>query len=128
RPGRRRRPRHARRGALRTRAGLYRRALLARHAAGGVAPGRSRRAAGSLHPRHRRPGRLQVILLALLLSSPLDLFGFTPRATAMAGAMTASDGLPAAFYNPAGLFSEDKTTLAFGFGGTLPALHIDRAN
>jgi long-subunit fatty acid transport protein len=67
-----------------------------------------------------------VILLALLLASPLDLFGYTPRGTAMAGAMTAADGLPAAFYNPAALFDQTRTTLALGFADTAPALHIDR--
>ncbi|MGZ6143786.1 MAG: OmpP1/FadL family transporter [Myxococcales bacterium] len=66
------------------------------------------------------------MILALLLLSPLDLFGFTPRGTAMAGAMTAADGLPAAFYNPAAMFTEQKTSLAFGLADTIPALHIRR--
>ena len=67
-----------------------------------------------------------MILLALLLLSPLDLFGFTPRGTADAGALTAADGQAAAFYNPAAAFSQQKTSLAFGLADTAPALHIRR--
>lgn len=66
------------------------------------------------------------MILALLLLSPLDLFGFTPRGTALAGALTAGDGQAAAFYNPAAMFSEQKTSLALGLGDTIPALHIKR--
>ena len=69
-----------------------------------------------------------MILLALILASPLDLFGYTPRGTAMAGALGASDGMSAAFYNPAAMTSMSGTTLAFGLADTLPALHIDRAS
>lgn len=68
-----------------------------------------------------------MILLALLLANPLDLYGFTPRGTAMAGALTASDGLTAAFYNPAAMSLVEGSTLAIGLGDTVPALHIDRA-
>ena len=61
------------------------------------------------------------------LASPLDLFGYTPRGTAMAGALTAGgDALTGAFYNPALLPLQQKTELAFGLSDTLPALHVDR--
>jgi len=72
-----------------------------------------------------------VILLALLVCSPLDLFGFTPRGTAMAGALTAEGGLNAAFYNPAAMSFPpgpgSGTMLGIGLADSVPALHIDRA-
>jgi hypothetical protein len=74
------------------------------------------------------------IVAALALAStaafanPLELFGFTPRAAAMAGAQTAlGDDIGASFYNPAGLIGRTKTELGAGFAMALPSLYVDRA-
>ena len=63
------------------------------------------------------------------LANPFELYGFTPRAMAMASAMTAvSDDLAASFYNPAALVGHTRTELGIGFADTISALSVDRAN
>src|SRR5438105_6487848 len=73
------------------------------------------------------------LLAALLLcapaafANPFELFGFTPRAMGMGGAMTAlGDDLGASFYNPAGLLGHTKTEFGIGFADTISNLYVDR--
>ena len=74
-------------------------------------------------------------LLAALLSvaaaaraNPFELYGFTPRATGMGGAMTAvGEDLGASFYNPAALLGHTRTELGLGFADTISNLWIHRA-
>ena len=74
-------------------------------------------------------------LLAALLSvaaaaraNPFELYGFTPRATGMGGAMTAvGEDLGASFYNPAALLGHTRTELGLGFADTISSLWIHRA-
>jgi long-subunit fatty acid transport protein len=71
-------------------------------------------------------------VLAALLSvaaaaraNPFELYGFTPRATGMAGAMTAvGDDLGSSFYNPAALLGHTRTELGLGFADTISNLWI----
>jgi len=60
-------------------------------------------------------------------ANPLELFGFTPRGAAMAGAHgPVADDLSAPFYNPAALLGREKRELGLGLAAHLPALRIDR--
>jgi long-subunit fatty acid transport protein len=60
-------------------------------------------------------------------ANPFELYGFTPRALGMGGAMTATgDDLGASFYNPAGLLGHTKTEFGLGFAQTLSNLYVDR--
>jgi hypothetical protein len=75
------------------------------------------------------------LLAALLLcapaalANPFELYGFTPRAIGMGGAMTAvSDDLSASFYNPGALLGHSKAEFGIGFADTLSGLSIDRGN
>jgi hypothetical protein len=77
------------------------------------------------------------LLTALLLLSapaafanPFELYGFTPRAMGMGGAMTAiGDELGASFYNPGALLGHTKTEFGIGFADTLTSgLYVDRSN
>lgn len=73
--------------------------------------------------------------LAALLSvaasaraNPFELYGFTPRATGMGGAMTAvGDDLGSSFYNPAALIGHTRTELGLGFADTISNLWINRS-
>lgn len=61
-------------------------------------------------------------------ASAFELFGFHPRAQAMAGAMTAGDDdYTAVFYNPAALGLGDRVSFGFGLTVTVPSLYVDRA-
>ena len=76
------------------------------------------------------------LLIALLVcaapaafANPFELYGFTPRALGMGGAMTATgDDLGASFYNPGALLGHTRTEFGIGFADTLSNLYIDRAN
>src|ERR1700687_799842 len=76
------------------------------------------------------------LLIALLVcaaraafANPFELFGFSPRALGMGGAMTATgDDLGASFYNPAGLLGHTRTEFGVGFADTLSNLHVDRGS
>ena len=60
-------------------------------------------------------------------ANPFELYGFTPRAMGMGGAMTAlGDDLGASFYNPGGLLGHSKTEFGFGFADTISSLSVDR--
>ena len=62
-------------------------------------------------------------------ANPFELYGFTPRATALGGASVAlGDDLGASFYNPAGLLGHTKTEFGIGFADTVSDLHIDRSS
>src|SRR5258707_559161 len=62
-------------------------------------------------------------------ANPFELYGFTPRAMGMGGAMTATgDALGATFYNPAGLLGFTKTEFGFGFADTVSSLYVDRGS
>ena len=74
------------------------------------------------------------LLAALLLcapaalANPFELYGFTPRAMGMGGAMTSlGDDLGASFYNPAGLLGHTKTEFGLGFADTISSLYVDRS-
>jgi len=75
------------------------------------------------------------VLVALLALTPLaahanpfELFGFTPRAVGLGGAMVGlGDDLAGAFYNPAGIIGHTKSEFGIGFADTLPSLHVTRA-
>lgn len=74
------------------------------------------------------------LLTALLLcapaafANPFELYGFTPRAMGMAGAMTAiGDELGASFYNPGALLGHTKTEFGIGFADTFANLYVDRS-
>ena len=59
--------------------------------------------------------------------NPFELFGFTPRAIGLGGAMAGlSDDLAGAFYNPAALVGHSKTEFGLGFADSISNLHIDR--
>ncbi len=61
-------------------------------------------------------------------ASAFELYGFHPRAQAMAGAMTAGDDdYTAVFYNPAALGLGDRVSFGFGLTLTVPDLYVDRA-
>jgi adenylate cyclase len=56
----------------------------------------------------------------------LDTFGFTPRATGMAGAMAAeARGVTAAHHNPAGIALSDDVEAQLGYGGAVMSLTIN---
>lgn len=62
------------------------------------------------------------------LANPFELYGFTPRALGMGGAMTSvADDLAASFYNPAALLGHRKTEFGIGFADTVSSLWVDRA-
>ncbi|HUJ24483.1 MAG TPA: outer membrane protein transport protein [Myxococcales bacterium] len=74
-------------------------------------------------------------LTALLLcapaafANPFELYGFTPRAMGMGGAMTAiGDDLGASFYNPGALLGHTKTEFGIGFADTHSNLYVDRSS
>jgi long-subunit fatty acid transport protein len=61
------------------------------------------------------------------LGNPFELYGFTPRALGMGGAMTSvGDDLGASFYNPAALLGHSKTEFGLGFADTISNLYVDR--
>jgi long-chain fatty acid transport protein len=63
------------------------------------------------------------------LANPFELYGFTPRALGLGGAMTSiGDDLSASFYNPAALLGHRKAEFGIGFADTISGLNIDRAN
>ncbi|MGZ6142084.1 MAG: hypothetical protein ACXWLM_02040, partial [Myxococcales bacterium] len=75
------------------------------------------------------------LLAALVLcapaafANPFELYGFTPRAMGMGGALTAlGDDLGASFYNPGALLGHTKTEFGFGFADTISSLYVDRSN
>ena len=91
------------------------------------------------HPNKQSPklaralGCAACALLALAApkarANPFELFGFTPRATALGGASVAlGDDLGASFYNPAGLLGHTKTEFGIGFADTVSNLHVDRSS
>jgi adenylate cyclase len=56
----------------------------------------------------------------------LDTFGFTPRATGMAGAMAAeARGVTAAHHNPAGIALSDDVEAQLGYGGAVMGLTLN---
>ena len=60
-------------------------------------------------------------------ANPFELYGFTPRALGMGGAMTAvGDDLGASFYNPGALLGHTKTGFGLGFADTISNLYLDR--
>ena len=62
-------------------------------------------------------------------ANPFELYGFTPRALGMGGAMTAiGDDLGASFYNPGALLGHTKTEFGLGFADTLTRLYVDRSS
>lgn len=62
-------------------------------------------------------------------ANPFELYGFTPRAEGMGGAMTAvGDELGASFYNPGALIGHTKTEFGLGFADTVSNLYIDRGH
>jgi long-subunit fatty acid transport protein len=62
-------------------------------------------------------------------ANPFELYGFTPRAMGMGGAMTAvGDDLGASFYNPGALLGHHKTEFGLGFADTISNLYVDRAS
>src|SRR3954465_13933424 len=75
------------------------------------------------------------LLFALLVcaapaafANPFQLYGFTPRALGMGGAMTAiGDDLGASFYNPAALLGHTKTEFGIGCADTISNLYVDRS-
>jgi hypothetical protein len=75
------------------------------------------------------------LLLAALLcapvaarANPFELFGFTPRAIGLGGAMVGlSDDLAGPFYNPAATIGHTKSEFGIGFSDTLPSLHVTRS-
>ena len=73
---------------------------------------------------------LAALLLALApaaFANPFELYGFTPRAVGLGGAMTGvADDLAASFYNPAGLLGHTKTEFGIGFADTISNLYVDR--
>src|SRR3954470_5542737 len=81
-----------------------------------------------------KPAHRTAAVLAALLAlapradaNPFELFGFTPRATGLGGAMVGlGDDLAGAFYNPAGIIGHTKSEFGIGFADTLPNLHINR--
>src|SRR3954468_22428629 len=61
-------------------------------------------------------------------ANPFELYGFTPRAIGMGGAMTAiGDDLGASFYNPGALLGHTKTEFGIGFADTISSLYVDRS-
>ena len=76
------------------------------------------------------------VLAALLVcaaprafANPFELYGFTPRALGMGGAMTAiGDDLGASFYNPGALLGHTKTEFGIGFADTISRLYLDRGS
>lgn len=71
------------------------------------------------------------LLFALLLApaaaraNPLDLYGFNPRALAMASAHTAfADDFTAVYYNPAALTAAKNLGFGIGFYGARPSLSM----
>src|SRR5258708_12245398 len=78
--------------------------------------------------------RLLAVLLLLsappAFANPFELYGFTPRAMGLGGAMTAiGDELGASFYNPGALLGHTKTEFGIGFADTLTSgLYVDRSN
>jgi hypothetical protein len=77
------------------------------------------------------PRRLLAALLFFVPAAhanPFELFGFTPRAMGMGGAMTAvSDDLAASFYNPAALLGHTRTEFGLGFANTISNLYVNRS-
>ena len=70
-----------------------------------------------------------VVWAPALLANPFELYGFTPRAMGMGGAMTSlGDDLGASFYNPAGLLGHTKTEFGLGFADTISNLYVTRSN
>jgi hypothetical protein len=74
------------------------------------------------------------VLAALLFlvpaahANPFELYGFTPRAMGMAGAMTSvGDDLGASFYNPGALLGHTKTEFGLGFASTISNLYVNRS-
>ena len=75
-------------------------------------------------------------LLAALLfcapaafANPFELYGFTPRAMGMGGAMTGiGDDLGASFYNPAALLGHTRTEFGIGFADTISNLTVTRTS
>jgi long-subunit fatty acid transport protein len=62
-------------------------------------------------------------------ANPFELYGFTPRALGLGGAMTSvGDDLGASFYNPAGLIGHRKVEFGVGFADTLSSMSIDRGS
>ncbi len=62
-------------------------------------------------------------------ANPFELYGFTPRALGMGGAMTAiGDDLGASFYNPGALLGHTKTEFGIGFADTISRLYLDRGS
>ena len=65
-------------------------------------------------------------LAAAAHANPLDAFGFGARGIALGGAMTAlANDYSANYYNPAGLASDDKLRLEFGYIYVDPRLRIN---
>lgn len=65
-------------------------------------------------------------LAAAAHANPLDAFGFGARGIALGGAMTAlANDYSANYYNPAGLASDDKLRLEFGYIYVDPGLRIN---
>jgi hypothetical protein len=81
-----------------------------------------------------RGGKAALVLLALVTSSPsrasyYDLYGFTPRSTAMGGAMTAAvRDYAATFYNPAALTVSKRGHLGLIGHLRVPSLTVERAS
>src|SRR5438093_4878160 len=68
-----------------------------------------------------------VVWAPALLANPFELYGFTPRAMGMGGAMTSiGDELGASFYNPAALLGHTKTEFGIGFADTISNLYANR--
>jgi long-subunit fatty acid transport protein len=78
----------------------------------------------------KTPRRLLAALLLFVpaaYANPFELYGFTPRAMGMGGAMTAvGDDLGASFYNPAALLGHSKTEFGLGFANTISNLYVNR--
>jgi long-subunit fatty acid transport protein len=62
-------------------------------------------------------------------ANALDTFGFSPRATGMAGAMAAeATGYAAAHHNPGGIALADHVEAALGYGGAVMGLNLNDKN
>ncbi len=71
-------------------------------------------------------GIIVLFLSAAALPSPLELYGFNPRSTAMGGAQTAiANDYGAAFYNPGALTARRQATAGVSLFYTQPNLSID---
>jgi adenylate cyclase len=69
---------------------------------------------------------ITLLLCSTAWANALDTFGFTPRATGMAGAMAAeARGIAAAHHNPAGIALEDEPSVSIGYGGAVMGLKIN---